>query len=158
MTKIDDEIISVGDPLPEIASVQPLEKFNVGVTWTTGQYAEVDLAPDILTFRPYAPLRANPILFGTVHVANEGAAIAWGAADAIDMPATAIERLATEVMTANDLRAFMATTKLTRDGLAAQLGISRRLLGYYIEGQQIPRYISLACAQLQQRRVSTRVE
>ncbi len=115
---------SVGEPLPNIAAVEASEGLSVSVAWAddTRPRATVDLAPDILTFKSYAPLRDDPELFRTVHVINGGSALGWGADDRIDMPATAIERLADEVMSTADFQAFLKRTNLTRDAAAAQSG------------------------------------
>ncbi len=37
---------------------------------------------------------------------------------------------------------------LTLDSAAALLGMSRRTIAYYAGGQEIPRYVALACAHL----------
>jgi hypothetical protein len=96
----------------------------------------------------YKPLRDNLDLFKTVHMIEGGSAIAWGDDDAIDMAATSVERLAEEQMTSADFRAWLEQHKLTYDGAAAQLGISRRLVAYYADQRQVPRYIALACRYL----------
>jgi len=67
----------------------------------------VDLAAHILTFKLYRPLRENRGLFETVHVTADGAAIGWGRDDEIDMPATAVERLATDTMSNDEFAAFL---------------------------------------------------
>jgi hypothetical protein len=90
----------------------------------------VDLAPVILTLKFYRPLRDKPEMLKTVHLIEDGAAIAWGEDDAIDMAATTIERLAEETMSYADFRTWLERHKLTYDAAAAQLGISRRLVAY----------------------------
>jgi DNA-binding transcriptional regulator YiaG len=147
MSKTDDTIVTVGAPFPKIAAVQALEGFQVLVKWKTGKQVVVDLAPMILTYKAYAPLRDNRTLFESVHTLN-ASVIAWGDDDAIDMHVSQIEKLAGEVMEAADFKAFMQDLGLTRDGAAAQLGISRRMVGYYAEGREIPRTVALACAYL----------
>ena len=108
-----------------------------------------DLAPHVLTFALYRPLRENRELFETVHVAADGAAIAWGPGEEIDMPATAIERLATDAMSNGDFAAFLTRNNLSLDAAAGQLGISRRLVAYYAKNRPVPRYIALACRYLE---------
>lgn len=149
----ETEIIQVGPPMPHIGSVEADRDFSIRVTWV-GQAnpslpTTIDLAPIVLTYKFYRPLRDNPELFRTVHLTNEGTAIAWGANDEIDMPATAIEHLASEVMQNSDFRTWLEKNRLTLDAAATQLGISRRLAAYYASGEKpIPRYIALACAYL----------
>src|SRR5262249_12822689 len=96
----ETDIISVGDPLPLIDNIAPADVYSVVLTWLSGArqgvVETVDLAPYVLTFKLFRPLRENRDLFETVHVAADGAAIAWGGNNEIDMPATAIERLAAE--------------------------------------------------------------
>jgi hypothetical protein len=94
----------------------------------------------------FAPLRDDPLLFGAVHVVENGAAIAWGDDHRIDMAATTIEGMADEIMSSADFAEFLRRHSFSLDGAAAQLGISRRLVAYYAKERQIPRYIALACA------------
>ena len=61
------------------------------------------------------------------------------------MPATAVERLATDVMSNDDFAGFLTRNNLSLDAAAGQLGISRRLVAYYAKNRPIPRYIALAC-------------
>lgn len=151
----ETDIVQVGPPLPRIDSVQADNEFSVRVTWIGDLDpplpTRIDLAPIILTYKFYRPLRDNLELFRTVHVANDGTAIAWGKNDEIDMPATAIENLASEAMQNADFRAWLDKNRLTLDAAAAQLGISRRLVAYFASGEKpIPRYIALACAYLEE--------
>ena len=98
----ETDIVQVGPPMPEIGSVEADRDFSIRVTWAGNVNPSlpttIDLAPIILTYKFYRPLRDNPELFRTVHIINEGSAIAWGTNDEIDMPATTIERLASEVV------------------------------------------------------------
>jgi hypothetical protein len=149
----ETDIVQVGPPMPRVGSVQADDDFSVRVTWLgdvdPSLPTTIDLAPIILTYKFYRPLRDNPGLFRTVHVANDGTAIAWGEHDEIDMAATTIEHLASEVMQKSDFRIWLEKNRLTLDAAAAQLGISRRLAAYYASGEKpIPRYIALACAYL----------
>jgi len=62
------------------------------VEWSDGRDREiVDLSPIVHRYRIYRPLRDNPDLFATVHVVDEGSAIAWGTGG-IDMSAVVVER------------------------------------------------------------------
>ena len=108
MSEIEnDTVLTAGGPLPEVLVVALGSRpFEVNITWKDGARVAVDLAPDIFTFKAFAPLRDDPDLFGTVHVVNDGSAIAWGPSDDIDMPATAIERLAEEAWTTSNFQTF----------------------------------------------------
>ena len=152
----ETEVISIGEPMPHLASVAPHGAYEIVVGWAAGSPREhnadlVDLAPLILTHKLYKPLRDDPDLLKTVHMIEDGSAIAWGADDAIDIAATSIERLAEEQMTSADFHAWLEQHKLTYDAAAAQLGISRRLVAYYAGQRPVPRYIALACRYLDQK-------
>jgi len=138
--------------MPRLASVAHHDGMEIVVSWRTGLRAGkadvVDLAPGIMTYKVYRPLRDDPELFKSVHVTDDGTAIAWGADNAIDMAATTVERLAEETMTSSDFRAWLERHALTYEAAAAQLGISRRLVGYYASKRRVPRYIALACRYL----------
>jgi hypothetical protein len=90
--------------MPRLGTVAPVASHDnarrVLVTWAagprTGKAEEVDLTPVVFTYLLYKPLRLDCDLFRTVHLIDGGAAVAWGPDDAIDMPATLIERLAEE--------------------------------------------------------------
>jgi hypothetical protein len=142
------DIIRAGEPLPRIRSVSPEENWTVSVTWENGDRQRVDLAPTLFTYKFYRPLREDRALFRTVHPIEDGAAIAWGDDDAVDMAATTVARLAAETMEPADFSAFLKRHALTFDAAAAQLGISRRLVAYYASERQLPRHIALACAYL----------
>jgi hypothetical protein len=148
------ETIEVGDPMPRLGSVAHHADLKLAVSWRHGLRAEradiVDLAPMLMTYKVYRPLRDNPELFKSVHLTADGTAIAWGDNDAIDMAATTIERLAEESMTSSDFHAWLDRLKLTYEAAAAQLGISRRLVAYYADKRDVPRYIALACRYLEQ--------
>ena len=87
-------------------------------------------------------------------MADHGSAIAWGASDDIDMAATSVRRLSAETMTPHDFKAFMQRQGYTLDGVAAELGISRRLAAYYAKERDVPRYIALACRYLENQDVA----
>jgi hypothetical protein len=148
-----ERVISIGEPMPRLASVARHGAYEIVVGWAAGSAREhesdlVDLAPLVLTHKLYRPLRDNPDLFETVHMIEGGSAIAWGADDAIDMAAASIERLAEEQMSSADFGDWLKRHKLTYDAAAAQLGISRRLVAYYADRRPVPRYIALACRYL----------
>jgi hypothetical protein len=139
-----------GIPMPLIASVRPVDHENrlIQVIWADGNRRGrtdlVDLSPLIDTHRFYRPLRKDPALFNTVHIVDSGEAIGWGD-DAIDMSADSVERLAEEMMTAEDFRSFLARNNLTQERAAVILGRSRRRIASYANEGGIPRIVALAC-------------
>ena len=68
------------------------------------------------------------------------------------MGAATIEQLAEEAMTNEDFAAFLKRSKLTFEGAAGELGISRRLVAYYATNRPVPRYIALACRYIDEHR------
>lgn len=150
-----DISFTVGEALPQVASVSADDDAHLTVTWAAGTRAgrseTIDIAPAIFRYRVYAPLRGDRDLFRSVHVAQEGFAIAWGHDDAIDMASTMLEHLAEQIMTPADFAAFVKRHGYTYDSVAAELGISRRQAAYYQSAKAVPRYIALACAYLDQR-------
>jgi hypothetical protein len=148
----EDQTFVVGEALPRIATVSVHQGLRIAVTWKSGPRADqsdvVDLGPAIMTYKLYAPLRDNPDLFRTVHVINNGSALGWGDGEEIDMSAEGVEDLAGQAMTAVDFRLFMERHKFTQEAVAAQLGVSRRQVNYFLTSKAVPRTVALACAYL----------
>jgi hypothetical protein len=144
------ETIDSGVPMPLIAAVRSVDAENrlIEVTWADGKRRGrtdvVDLSPLTDTHRFYRALRNDPELFATIHILDNGEAVAWGD-ESIDMSADSIERLAEETMTAEDFRAFLSRNNLTQESAAAILGRSRRRIASYANQGGIPRIVALAC-------------
>jgi hypothetical protein len=137
-------------PLPRVSKIEAIGGLKVRVQWGAGIRApkseEVDLAPLINSLKFYRPLRSDPTLFYSVHLIEEGAIIAWGDDNAIDMAADSVEQLAEESMTANDFRGFLKSNGFTHQEAGALLGRSRRQIENYLSGKErIPRTLSMAC-------------
>lgn len=143
-----DIIEIIGAPMPRLSSVAAAEGFAVNVVWAEGARAgvteTVDLAPQIMRYRLYAPLRDDPALFAAVRLADDGTVLTW--TDQIDMAATTVEGLAEQSMSNADFRRFMERHRLTLDAAAATLGIARRQAAYYAKDKPVPRLVALACA------------
>jgi hypothetical protein len=156
MSETDDFIFGSEAPMPRLGGVQVVDGSSIRVNWTEGRRAgrteAIDLSPILETFKFYGPLRKNKKLFATAHLTDDGDAVAWGNDHSIDMPATSIERLAEEAMTASDFAAFLERNSLTHQGAATALGRSRRQIEYYLNMGLIPRVIALACFGYEARR------
>ncbi|MGU3536257.1 DUF2442 domain-containing protein [Methylobacterium sp. A54F] len=149
----DADMLHGREDYPTLASVEVgHDPFSVVVTWEDGPRAGrrdlIDLAPVILTYRVFVPLRDDRALFATVRVAEFGEALEWGEGDEISVASKTLARLAEEAMTNADFAAFLKRHALTRDAAAGQLGIARRLVSYYAKDRKIPRSIALACKYL----------
>ena len=147
MSGIDNAV--VGKKLQRLCAVSFHSGYEIEVKWDdatrNGGLDVVDLAPLLFRMKFYAPLRENSALLNTVHIINDGSAIAWGADDELDMATTSVLRLAEEMMTPADFGAFMKRHDFTFGRVAAELGISPRLAAYYAKERSVPRYIALAC-------------
>jgi hypothetical protein len=135
---------------PAIGSLRVLDGGHriIAVTWRAGSRSGredvVCLSPLIDTLKFYAPIRKNSEIFETVHIVDDGYAIAWGN-DSIDMSAASVERLAEEAMTGKDFYDFMKRNALTHQAAAAALGRSKRQIENYVQYEMLPRMVVLAC-------------
>ena len=140
-------------PLPRIAAVVPgRSPLTLQVTWQAGGTSIVDVAGMIGTFRLYAPLRDDQALFARVQVGEYGTDVAWS--DEIDMAADTLWRLAQEqsgeTLTAEAFRAWRLRKAYTLEGAAKALGLSRRMVAYYEQGDKpVPRTVALATRALE---------
>ena len=141
--------------LPRIADVAPGDPARAGgktpltlrVRWQHGGESLLDVSGLVGAFRVYAPLREDRALFRQVHVGEHGTDVAW--TDEIDMAADTLWRLAQEQsgesLTAEAFRAWRERKAYTLDGAARALGLSRRMVAYYEQGEKpIPRTVALA--------------
>lgn len=134
--------------LPRIDAVSPGRKpMTLRVRWDRGYENLIDVSGMIERFKVYAPLRQAPELFGRVRVGEYGTDIVW--TDEIDMSADTLWRLAREqageTMTPDEFRHWRERKAYTLDIAAKALGISRRMVAYYEQGDRaIPRVVALA--------------
>jgi len=147
--------------LPRIANVAPGKApLTLRVRWQHGGESLVDVSGLVGTFRVYAPLREDRALFRRVHVGEHGTDVAWtdepdaGRQSEIDMAADTLWRLAQEqsgeTLTAGAFRAWRERKAYTLDGAARALGLSRRMVAYYEQGEKpIPRTVTLATRALE---------
>lgn len=126
-----------------IAAIEAAEAFEVVVEWADGSRQSVDLAPEIMGYTVYAPLRANPELFAAMRIEDDGATVVLS--DEIDMPTDTIWDLSQQSMSDGQFRAFLERWGLTYDAAAAALGLSRRQVAYFAADKPIPRTVFLAC-------------
>jgi DNA-binding XRE family transcriptional regulator len=134
--------------LSRIIAVTPGERpWTLRLRWDRGGESLVDVSGMIGSFRLYAPLRKAPALFRQVRVGEHGTDVVW--TDKIDMAADTLWRLAQEqsgtTMTADAFRHWRERKSYTLDEAAQALGLSRRMVAYYEEGNRpIPRVVALA--------------
>lgn len=134
--------------LPKVVKVAADSKpFTLRVVWDNGEVRLVDVSGVIGSFRIYEPLRQSPELFSRVQVGEFGTDVIW--TERIDMSADTLWRLAQEqsgmTMSAEAFRRWRERQALTLDGAAQALGLSRRMVAYYEQGEKaIPRIVALA--------------
>jgi len=133
--------------LPLLRAFRPLGLYRVAVAWKDGRKGEVDLAPQILRYAVYRPLRGNPDAFRRAEIVDGGVAVAWPG-EGIDMSADAIAALErSQTMTPGEFRARLKRLGLSFDAAAAAFDLSRRQIAYYSAGAKpVPRHVVLALA------------
>lgn len=142
-TVTTDEWITVGKPLPRIESARPLDHRNVSLLWR-GQTRPVvvDIGPAFMNLRIFARLRVDDAFFKTLKVNEDGTALEWD--DGAELSATWIEELADGSLSNDEFRDAMERMKMSLDGMAAHLGVARRLIADYRKDKKIPKHIALA--------------
>lgn len=146
---MDDEIVSVGDPLPRLAAVTIVDGRRVRVTWRSGMSVTVDLDPVLQSHRHFIPLRGNDELFQTLRVNEEGTALEWDGG--IELTALWIAKLPPVGMENAEFRQIMDALHMSLDGMASSLSISRRMIAEYRGTKPIPNAIALASRYLFER-------
>ena len=140
---MNDDIISVGSPLPRLVKAEALDGRRVRVVWRDGTSKVVDLGPVLESRRIFIPLRQDDALFRTLAVSEEGDAVVWPGDD-LECSAVWIEALPSDDFENADFRAAMDQLGMSLDGMAAALEVSRRLVASYRKDKPIPRHIGLA--------------
>lgn len=137
--------MSANDKLRTISTVKAKAPATLTVGWSDGTRAKIDLG-GLLRGRVFRVLRtANK--FESVHVGEWGHSIEWDAG-----PELSAETLWLETLSATghgDTREFLEWRLrhgLSLNETAKALGISRRMVAYYSNGEKpVPRPILLAC-------------
>ncbi|RMD69480.1 MAG: DUF2442 domain-containing protein, partial [Gammaproteobacteria bacterium] len=121
--------------------------YRLHLKFADGQALTVDLAPWIETTRALSPLK-DPSLFAKAHLSNQGRTLAW-IDDELELGADNLRNLAIEQsggIGPERLWAWMHRNHLTQAEAAEAIGISRRMLSYYLSGAKpIPKTVWLAC-------------
>ncbi|PYE89733.1 DUF2442 domain-containing protein [Phyllobacterium leguminum] len=138
----ENEIISVGAPLPRIREAIPLDGRKIQVTFDDGHTKTIDLAPALGSRRYFIPLRDNDELFRSFKIADYRNAIEWS--DDLDFSAMGLDALPPVDFSNEDFRNAMDEMRMTLDGMASMLDISRRLVADYRKAKPIPRHIGFA--------------
>jgi DNA-binding response OmpR family regulator len=130
----------------KITSVAVLGDKILEIGWDDGLVAPVDLTEVIAARKALAPLRTKRE-FARVAVSRDSWSLEWPCG--IDFGAEQLRRLADErageIMRVADFRAWMDEHGLTQEAAAQALGLSRRMIAYYLSGEKvIPKTVMLA--------------
>ena len=131
----------------KLTVVVPLPNHRLRLTYADEKILEVDLNDWIKSTKTLLPLQ-DENLFGQAKIGFAGRSVEW-VEDELDLAADNLRNLAIEQSGGIGFERiwnWMDDTGLTLDQAADALGISRRMLIYYRDGEKvIPRSIWLAC-------------
>lgn len=130
-----------------LTAVEPLPLFHLRLGYADGKVFEVDLRDCIASTRFLAPLN-DAALFSKAKLGFLGRSVDW-IEDELDLASDNLRHLAVEQLGGighERIWNWLHDTGLTLEQAAEALGISRRMLIYYRDGERpIPRAIWLAC-------------
>ena len=131
----------------QLTAVAALPDYRLHLSYVDGQEFEVDLSEWIATTSILLPLK-DATLFSQAKIGFAGRSVEW-IADELDLGADNLRNLAVEQAGGighERIWNWLHETGLTLEQAANALGISRRMLIYYRDGEKaIPRSIWLAC-------------
>lgn len=130
-----------------LARVKPLKNHCLILDYADGQTLTVDLGAWISHNKALRPLR-DARVFAQAKLGMDGSVVEWNSAG-LDLAADNLRNLATEQAGGighERIWNWLHENHLTLEQAAAILGISRRMLIYYRDGEKpVPRAIWLAC-------------
>lgn len=134
------------NPVFKIESLEVILPHRLKVTFGDKVTMEVNLAEVINRYPALAPLN-DPNIFALAHIDEFGSSVVW--TDEIDLAGDNLRAEAVEQsggISHERIWNWMHQNKLTLDTAAEALGISRRMVAYYRNGEKpIPKHIWLAC-------------
>lgn len=132
---------------PRISAISPVERpLHLQVTWVDRSRAIIDLTELIKDLAVFTPLE-DPAIFGKVVVGEWGWSVRWS--DEIDLGADTLWRLSLEqsgeAMSPKAFSEWRRRNRLSLTAAGAALGLGKRMLVYYEQGQKIiPKTVLLA--------------
>ncbi|MFA7669881.1 MAG: DUF2442 domain-containing protein [Burkholderiaceae bacterium] len=130
-----------------VTAVQALPDYRLQLTYSDGLTFDVDLRQWVNTTQALSPLK-DKALFTQAKIGFGGLTIDW-VEDELDLATDNLRNLAIEQAGGighERIWTWLRDTGLTLDQAAEALGISRRMLIYYRDGEKpVPRAIWLAC-------------
>jgi hypothetical protein len=130
----------------KITSVAVVGDKRLEIAWDDDHVAPVDLTEIIGAHKALVGLKKKSE-FARVAVSSDGWSLEWPSG--VDFGAPQLRRWADEqageVMPVADFRAWMDEHGLTQEAAAQALGLSRRMIAYYLSGEKpIPKTVMLA--------------
>lgn len=137
----------IHDPPFTIASCTALPDYRIALAFADGCSFTVDLSDWIARTRVLHPLR-DAALFATARSDARGGYVVW-IEDDLELAADNLRNLATEQAGGighERMVEWMHRNGLTQERAAEAIGISRRMLNYYLSAEKpIPQTVWLAC-------------
>lgn len=131
----------------ELTHVQALPGFRLHLNYADGQAFDVDLRPWIKSTKALKALK-DPGVFEKASIGHGACCVEW-IPDELDLASDNLRNLAIEQQGGighERIWNWLHDNGLTLDEAAQALGISRRMLIYYRDGEKaIPRAVWLAC-------------
>lgn len=136
----------IHDPQHTISKVKALPDLRLALTFADAYTCTVNLAP--LTNRKALRALADPALFAKARRDARGGYVVW-IEDELEIAADNLRNLAIEQAGGighERIHSWMHRNALTQEKAAEAIGISRRMLNYYLSGAKpIPLTVWLAC-------------
>ena len=139
--------VMIHDPQHTLTALSITAPQHLRLTFGDGATLALNLAPVIAAHPALQPL-ADPTLFAQARLDTRGGYVIW-IDDELELAADNLRHLATEQAGGighERLWQWLHTTGLTQAAAADAIGLSRRMLGYYLSGARpIPKTVWLAC-------------
>jgi hypothetical protein len=137
----------IHDPQHTITALTVRPPFGLSVSFADGETFHVDLRPMIKAY-PSMQMLCDPSLFNQARIDARGGYVVW-IDDDLELAADNLRNTAIEQSGGighERLWVWMDKHGLTQERAALALGVSRRMLNYYLSGAKpIPKTVWLAC-------------
>ena len=137
----------IHEPQHTITALAARPAMQLNLTFADGVTLPVDLAAVVCKHPSLAAL-SDPVLFARARADARGGYVVW-IEDELEMAADNLRDLAVEQaggIGAERMIGWMARHGLTQAHAARSIGVSRRMLNYYLSGARpIPKTVWLAC-------------
>ena len=137
----------IHDPHHTIQALSVRAPAGLALTFADGATLAVDLA-DTIKAHPSLAALGDAALFARARIDERGGYVVW-VDDDLEMAADNLRNLAVEQaggIGPERVLNWMARNHLTQDRAASAIGVSRRMLNYYLSGAKpIPKTVWLAC-------------